>query len=122
MSKDMIRLMQALFMPGERTLPWQPAADVYRTPYGWLVKFDVAGVRPGDIELTAHERRLILRGCRRDSVTEKGCRCYTMEISYSAFERTIELPEPLEHARISAEHQEGMLLVRIQTEEAQRDR
>src|SRR5258708_29526923 len=110
MSKDMIRLMQSLFMPDEpteRALSWQPAADVYRTPYGWLVKFDVAGVRHEDIDLTAHGRRLTLRGCRRDSVTENDCRCYIMEISYSSFERSIELPESLDHARISAEHQEG---------------
>lgn len=117
MAKDLIRLMQTLFLPAasmQQELHWQPAADVYRTRHGWLVKFDLAGVRPEDISLSIHGRQLTLQGCRRDCVTEQDCRCYTMEISYSSFERTIEMPADLCNARISAEHREGMLLVRIE--------
>ena len=25
---------------------WRPAADIYRTRTGWLIKYDLAGVRP----------------------------------------------------------------------------
>ena len=25
---------------------WQPSTDIYRTQQGWLVKLDLAGVRP----------------------------------------------------------------------------
>jgi len=28
---------------------WRPAADIYRTRTGWILKFDLAGVRPEDI-------------------------------------------------------------------------
>ena len=48
MSKDLIRLMNALFLPGAevcRSTPWQPNVDVYRTATGWLVKFELAGVK-----------------------------------------------------------------------------
>ena len=31
---------------------WRPAADIYRTRTGWLIKYDLAGVRPEDIEIT----------------------------------------------------------------------
>ena len=47
---------------------------------------------------------------------EEGCSHYVLEISYSHFERTIELPTNLERARIATEYQYGLLLVRIQTE------
>lgn len=114
MAKDLIRLMQTLLLPEPSMQRWRPAADVYRTRHGWLVKFDLAGVRPEDISLSIQGRRLILQGCRRDYVTEQDCRCYTMEISYSRFERTIEMPDDLSNARISAEHHEGMVLVRIE--------
>ena len=46
----------------------------------------------------------------------KSCRHYHMEISYSTFERTLELPVDLEPARIATEYKDGMLLVRIRTE------
>jgi HSP20 family protein len=122
MSKDLIRLMHTLFQPRTVALPdvyWHPAADVYRTRTGWLVKFELAGVRKEDIHLTAHGHRLIVKGHRRDCSLEEGDCCYCMEIAYNQFERTIELPCNLDVCPIDAEHREGMLLVRIRTEEAQ---
>ncbi|MEX2120735.1 MAG: Hsp20 family protein [Pirellulales bacterium] len=45
---------------------WHPSADVYRTRRGWLVKFDLAGVRPDEIQVELRGRRLTVRGTRRD--------------------------------------------------------
>jgi HSP20 family protein len=118
-ANDLIRLMQSLFVPVAehfREVSWRPAVDVYRTRYGWLLKFDLAGVRPDDIRLTADGRRLGVSGFRRDCFREDDCCFHRMEIAYSRFERTIDLPCNLESARITTEHQYGMLLVRIQTE------
>jgi HSP20 family molecular chaperone IbpA len=40
-----------------------------------------------------------------------------MEISYSHFERSLDLPGDLERAHVTAEHRDGMLLVRIRMED-----
>jgi HSP20 family protein len=114
---NVFRLLHAAF-PSCETLPgvWQPSADVYRTSTGWLVKFDVAGVRPEDVEVEVRGNCLTVRGNRRDWVLEETCHCYQMEIAYSHFERGITLPASLEHAVVTAEHRHGMLLVRIQME------
>jgi HSP20 family protein len=119
MAHDSIRLLHSLFLPAVgalRQAGWQPSADVYRTPDGWLVKLDLAGVRPEDTQVSVHGRHLIVRGTRRDWCVEEGCRHYSMEISYSRFERSIALPTDLEHARLATEHRHGMLLVRIRKE------
>jgi HSP20 family molecular chaperone IbpA len=42
-----------------------------------------------------------------------------MEISYSAFERCMELPCDLQTADITSEYRDGMLVVRIATEKNQ---
>ena len=34
---------------------WQPRADVYRTPEGWLVKLELAGVRLDEIRLATED-------------------------------------------------------------------
>jgi len=120
MSKDLIRIMHALFLPateGCEDAPWQPAADIHRTRDGWLVKFELAGVLPGDIELEIRGTRMTLRGVRRDVTTQEVCRCFQMEIAYSRFARTIDLPCRLDRAGIATEYRDGMLLVRIQLEE-----
>jgi HSP20 family protein len=119
MPNDMIRLMHALFLPAAGPCPegwWCPAADVYRTRKGWLVKLDLAGVRPEDVSLEVKGRHMRVRGTRRDCAIEEGCRYYQMEIAYSHFERTLEVPCDLERADISTEYRDGMLLVHIAPE------
>jgi HSP20 family protein len=119
MPRDLIRLIHALLPPGlgPSDAPWCPAADVYQTPHGWLVKFDLAGVRPEDIDLEASGRRLTLRGTRRDCTAEEGCRHYRMEISYSRFERSLELPCRLDRATFHTRYRDGMLLVEVRPDE-----
>ena len=95
---------------------WRPSADIYRTRNGWLLKFDLAGVRPEDVTVTVRGRRVSVSGFRRDLMTEDGGSYYSMEISYSRFDRSLEMPVDLENARISLEARNGLLLVRLITE------
>jgi len=125
MSKDLIRLMNALFWPGAdviRETPWQPNVDVYRTSKGWLVKFELAGVRVEDIDLEVLGKRLTLRGLRRDTLHEQGknvepsCIHHRMEINYGRFERSLELPCDLSKVDIRSEYVDGLLHVHILNE------
>ncbi|MFA7095168.1 MAG: Hsp20/alpha crystallin family protein [Gammaproteobacteria bacterium] len=116
---ELIRLTRRLHLAaGEELQPvgWRPAADVYRTASGWLVKIELAGVRHEEVELHVIGRHLTIRGRRRDSELIEGCELYSLEIPYSRFERSIELPCNLERAKTITEYREGMLLVRIVTE------
>ena len=47
--------------------------------------------------------------------SKRDTRHYQLEIAYSHFERSIELPN-LDPARVATEYRDGMLVVRIQTE------
>jgi HSP20 family protein len=120
MPQDLIRLMNALFLPGTEACevaPWRPAMDVHRVRGGWLVKFELAGVRPEDMDLEVLGTRMTVRGIRRDLTPREESCCFQMEIAYSRFARTLELPCPLDQADIATEYRDGMLLVRIHTEE-----
>ena len=97
----------------EATPGWRPLVDVCRTRDGWLLKFDLAGVRLEDVTVSVGGKRVSVRGNRRDTVIEEGASYYSMEISYSRFERTIEMPVTLEQARITLEARDGILLVRM---------
>jgi HSP20 family protein len=119
-AKDLIRLMQTLFLPAAeqvREACWRPAADVHRTRDGWRVKLDLAGIHPDDVSVTVSGQQLTVRGVRKDWCLGEGCSCYVMEISYSHFERTLTIPCDLERAQVSADYREGMLLIRIETTE-----
>lgn len=110
-----LKTQWTLFAP-ETPAPWIPRADVYRTREGWLLKFLLPGVRLDDLTVSARGRRLLLTGVRRDSLIEEGAYHYSMEISYNRFERSIDLPESLDGARIALSAQDGILFVRVRTQ------
>jgi HSP20 family protein len=98
------------------TREWRPAVDIYRRPNEWLLKFDLAGVRPDDAQVRIAGSRITVSGVRRDWLMELGYSYHSMEISYNRFERTIELPEDLPGAEYSLEARDGFLLVRVRYE------
>src|SRR5213593_3176234 len=79
---------------------WCPAADVYRTKEGWIVKVDLAGIKPADIEVKIDGPILRISGSRRDSTCGEGISHYQLEITYSRFEKMIQFPRSIDHATI----------------------
>ena len=120
MARDEVRFPHVLFLQAASRLPaqeaWQPRADVYRLPDGWLVKLELAGVRPEDVRLEARGPALRVHGTRRDECPCEGLNCHQLEIAYSRFERTLELPGISESVAITTSYLDGMLTVRIVTE------
>ena len=96
---------------------WIPAADVYRTDDGWIVKVDLAGIRPGDIEITLEGRVLRISGLRRDGICGEGISHYQLEITYSRFEKLIQFPRSIEHAAVERDYHDGLLILRLREEE-----
>jgi HSP20 family protein len=106
-------LRTALFGSPAEYLGWQPALDIYEVRDGWLVKADLAGVRPAEVTVSLDGRVLRIQGVRRDWCVEEGCCQYRMEIAYSRFERAVELPDDPGAATVQTDYRDGMLLVRI---------
>jgi HSP20 family protein len=119
-SDDLARLTRRLFLDRTQSvqpLRWRPAADIYRTRQGWVIKVELAGVELDQIQLAPRGRFIVLRGHRRDTALVEEGSFYAMEILYSEFERTFELPADLDRCRIATDYRNGMLLVRIDAED-----
>ena|SRR5262245_30157121 len=93
---------------------WNPSADVYKTADGWIVKVDLAGVCKDELEIEVQANILRIRGCRRDTFYREDYRYHQMEITYSRFEKTIQLPGQIESASIAHDYQDGFLIVSLQ--------
>lgn len=117
----MARGIWRLLDPTHATAPepcWRPSVDVYHGTDAWLLKFDLAGVLPSDIQLTMRGRRLTVAGVRRDTTIMAGRRAYSMEIAYSRFERSVELPFELESVEMATEYRDGMFMITIRAGES----
>ena len=98
---------------------WCPAADVYRTADGWIVKVDLAGIKPSDVEVTVDGDVLRLSGSRRDGICGEGVSHYQLEITYSRFEKMIQFPRSIEHVTIERDYRDGLLILRLHEEQGQ---
>ena len=95
---------------------WCPAADVYSTEDGWIVKVDLAGIKPADIELSVNGPLLRITGSRRDGICGQGVAHYQLEITYSRFEKVIQFPRSIEDASIDRDYHDGLLILRLREE------
>ena len=96
---------------------WAPPADVYRAPDGWIVKIELAGVEPDELEIEVQGSVLVVRGCRRDTVSSEGFVCQQIEITYSRFEKIVRFPCPIEGARVERDYSDGLLILRLASPE-----
>jgi HSP20 family protein len=101
--------------PGARV--WRPDADVYRTSDGWIVKVDLAGVTPDDLEIKIQDRTLSIYGCRRDTFFGQGVSYHQLEITYSRFEKTLRFPCSIEGASLLRDYRDGLLILHLRGEE-----
>jgi HSP20 family protein len=92
---------------------WNPAADVYRSSDGWIIKVDLAGICSDELELELDDSSLLIRGCRRDTLIKEGFSYQQMEITYSRFEKTIQFPCSIEEASLGHDYQDGFLIVNL---------
>lgn len=107
----------SLIRRGRRVMPsgrlWNPAADVYRSSDGWVVKIDVAGVCSDELEIEIKDSMLRIRGCRKDTVYRDGFVYHQMEITYSRFEKTIQFPAPIDGASLKHDYRDGFLIINL---------
>ena len=96
---------------------WNPAADVYRSTEGWIVKVDLAGICSDELEIEMRDATLTIRGCRKDTHFRDGFVYQQMEITYSRFEKSIQFPAKIEGASIKHDYSDGFLIINVRSEQ-----
>ena len=96
---------------------WYPAADVYRTQGGWVVKVELAGVAPDELLVEINGDTLHVAGIRRDETLTETVSYHQLEITYSRFEKTIRFPCPIDGARVERHYRDGLLILRLSSPE-----
>ncbi|HWS86295.1 MAG TPA: Hsp20/alpha crystallin family protein [Pyrinomonadaceae bacterium] len=94
---------------------WYPAADVYKTGAGWVVKLELAGVVPDELEVEISGDTLRVAGVRRDETLTETVSYHQLEITYSRFEKTIRFPCPVEGAAVERRYRDGLLILHIRS-------
>ncbi|MFQ5505014.1 MAG: Hsp20/alpha crystallin family protein [Planctomycetota bacterium] len=99
---------------------WRPAVDVIETPQAYLLRAEVPGIDPDDVDVTLTGDTLTIRGDKK--LEEKlGDQSWHMtERLAGSFERSFNLPTPVSAKDIEAEARHGVLTIKVmKAEEAQ---
>lgn len=92
---------------------WQPSADVYETEKAIVVRLELAGVVPGEVQVSVDGEILRIRGRREPRLDADAQRLHQMEIAFGPFERALRIGIPFDRERVSAQIEEGFLRVTL---------
>ena len=92
---------------------WSPAVDVYEDDHNVVLKAELPGVDPNDVELRVEGSTLFLKGERKFEKESKEENYHLIERSYGSFLRTFELPNTVDASNVSANYNDGVLTVTL---------
>ena len=117
MKKEMDRLFERFWEADFPHFPaigeWAPALDISETKDAVIVKAEVPGMDPTDIQLSLQDQVLTLKGEKKQEKEEKDEHYYRAERSYGAFARAIRLPAPVDGSKVTATFKNGLLAVTL---------
>lgn len=92
---------------------WTPTVDIFDTDQAIVLRAELPGLTPEDIDIEIDDNVLSLKGERRFEETVQEGRYYRLERAYGHFQRNVTLPQGVKADEISASFDNGVLSVRV---------
>ena len=99
------------------TRPWAPAVDILETDNELVLKADIPGVDPKDVDIQLENGTLTLKGERKFEREENNKGFHRLERSYGSFVRYFTVPETVESENVRAVFNNGVLTVTLPKKE-----
>lgn len=80
----------------ERMISWSPVAESYTKDGNHIVRLDLPGVDPKDVEVSVVDDTLVIKGERKRATESTEKDYHYSETSYGRFERRLSLPKGVE--------------------------
>jgi HSP20 family protein len=90
-----------------------PAIESFMKDDKLVVRADLPGIDPKDVEVIVTGDTLTLRGNREQSHEERRANFTHREVSYGSFERSLKLPEGVKAEDVKASYRNGVLELTI---------
>jgi len=117
MRREMERLWDRFFSETPLANPfleeWQPKADITETKDAIVVKAELPGVEPKDLEVTISGDILTIKGEKEKEEEKKDEKYHYTERYRGSFERSFRIPAEIQEDKIEASFDKGILTVTL---------
>ncbi len=120
--REFDRLFREAFSPalaeGEvSTRTWAPPVDIYENGENLVLKVELPGINPDDVEIRVEDNTLYLKGERKFEKEVKEQNYHRVERSYGTFTRTFSLPNSIDSDKVAANYKDGVLTLTMPKKE-----
>ena len=117
---ELSRIREHALRPGDvgpegpsQGIAWIPTTDIFARGDDIVIRCELAGVSPDDVDVSLSRGTLTIWGERTGAPDEDASRFYVRERRYGPCRRSIELPEGVDRDSISATFQDGLLEITV---------
>ena len=104
------------------TSAWTPDVDIFEDESELVVRAELAGIDPKEVELNVENNVLTISGERHLESEDKKENYHRMERAYGSFSRSFSLPRLIDETKIRAEYKDGVLTVHVPKQERAKPR
>ena len=120
--REFDRLFRGAFSPalseGElSTRTWAPPVDIYENGESLVLKAELPGINPDEVEIRVEDNTLYLKGERKFEKEVKEQNYHRVERSYGTFTRSFSLPNSIDADKVAANFQDGVLTLTMPKKE-----
>ncbi|MCP5007890.1 MAG: Hsp20/alpha crystallin family protein [Planctomycetes bacterium] len=110
---DMNRMLENIWDTEFPGTGWNLEVDIAETDNDIIVKAEIPGVDPKDIDISIVNDTLTIKGEKKEEKEEKGMSYHRVERSYGSFMRTIDLPAHVKTDEVVAKDHQGVLKITL---------
>jgi HSP20 family protein len=91
--------------------------DIYENGDSLVLKAELPGINPDDVEIRVEDNTLYLKGERKFEKEVKEQNYHRVERSYGTFTRTFSLPNSVDADKVAANYKDGVLTLTMPKKE-----
>ncbi|AIE75260.1 MULTISPECIES: Hsp20/alpha crystallin family protein [unclassified Synechocystis] len=110
--RQMNQLFDEVFVPTERH-GFSPKAELTETEEAYLLKLELPGISPDDLDIQATKDAVTISGDRQDTHSTEKDGVRRTEFRYGSFHRVIPVPGAIQNTEVTANYDAGILTLTL---------
>ncbi|MBC8552676.1 MAG: Hsp20/alpha crystallin family protein [Candidatus Brocadiales bacterium] len=110
---DMNKMLESIWDTNSFGMGWNPDIDIAETDNDIIVKAEIPGVDPKNIDISIVGDTLTIKGEKKEEKEDKSKSYHRIERSYGSFTRKIELPSHVKTDEVEAKDHHGVLEITL---------